>query len=234
MFPSIVLVPRIVRSPALGLDWILESNLTRWIETARERGVRFEDPRLLLDAADVADAEPLPRAVLVFDDLRSVAYERVLPWLHDLGIAFAVCVATSRVGRSTGRRGGGERVPTWRELGAMAAVGAVLGTRGHFDVDHRALGTEQTFHDLTVARREMESRLGIAPWLLRYPGGRTDARTAALAAQIGYRVGLCPGSSAPSVGDPLRWPVVAPRPWQDPHRVWSEVLLPALSARAPR
>lgn len=229
--PSIVLVPRIVRRPTLGLDWILESSLTAWIEAARERGVHFDDPRLLLDPADASATPRLPRAVLVFDELRSVAYERVLPWLHDLGVPFAVCVATSRVGRSTGRRGSGERVPGWRELAAMAAVGAVLGTRGHFDVDHRALSHEQVFHDLTVARREMEGRLGIAPWLVRYPSGQVDARLAALAAQIGYRVGLCPSSSAPNVGDPLRWPVVRPRPWQNPQKVWDEIAVPTVSDR---
>lgn len=230
--PAIVLVPRIVQGPTLGLDWILESNLVRWIEAARERGVAFDDPRLLLDPADSTVAPTVPRAVLVFDELRSVAYERVLPWLHDLGVPFAVCVATSRVGRSTGRRRGGERVPSWRELAAMHAVGAVLGTRGHFDVDHRSIGPEQVFHDLTVARREMENRLGVAPWLIRYPSGQVDARTASLAAQIGYRVGLCPKSSAQSVGDPLRWPVARPRPWQKPQDVWTEITVPSISGRS--
>lgn len=228
--PSIVLVPRIVRSASLGLDWILESQFTRWIEDARARGVHFDDPRLLLDPVD-ATAEARPRAVLVFDQLRWTAYERVLPWLHDLGVPFAVCLATSKVGRGSAGRFRDEGAPGWRELGSMAAVGALLGTRGHFDVDHRSLAPEQVFHDLTVARREMENRLGISPWLLRYPAGAVSAATAALAAQIGYRVGLCPDSPARSLGDPLRWPVARPRPWQKPQSVWNVVSVPSSQQR---
>lgn len=228
--PSIVLVPRLVRAPAFGLDWMLESNFTRWMEDAVARGVRFDDPRLLLDPVDSA-ADQRPRVVLVFDQLRATAYERVLPWLHDQGIPFAACVATARVGRATGGRFGGERVPSWRELGAMIAVGAVLGTRGHHDVDHGSLAPEQAFHDLTLARREIESRLGTSPWLVRYPAGRASAATASLAAQIGYRVGLCPASPARSLGDPLRWPVARPRPWQKPKSVWNPATA-ILSARS--
>ena len=231
-FPSVVLVPRVVRSPSLGLDWILETQLRAWVERALEMGVHFDDPRVLLDpvgATPVVGA----RAVLVFDRLRRAAYERVLPWLHDRGIGFGVCVATSSVGRAVGRRRN-DRVPAWRDLQDLVAIGAVVGTRGHHDVDHRRLAPEQVFHDLSVARSELRKRLGEEPWLLAHTSSRPTVGHAALAAEIGYRVGLVPGRVGQEMEDPLRWPALRPRPWQKQGRVLEHVgVRRAVSGRRP-
>lgn len=144
-------------------------------------------------AAVLADsAGELPRrpVVLTFDDGYGDFYSEGLPLLKQHGFTGTIFVTTDWIGETDAAR----HMLSWEELAEAARAGIEIGahTCKHPRLDQMR---EKPLRDeLSVSRRVLEDRLGVAVRGLAYPFGHSNRKVRRVARELGYSYGYTVGN----------------------------------------
>jgi peptidoglycan/xylan/chitin deacetylase (PgdA/CDA1 family) len=130
------------------------------------------------------------RRVLVvsFDGGFRSVHDHALPLLRTLGIAATAFVPTGLVGSGAAMAPAAPAgdLLDWEQLRALAAAEWELGTQGRQGIELATLDDRELADELAGAREDLRVALGITATSLAYPGGVTDTRVMASAADAGY------------------------------------------------
>lgn len=135
-----------------------------------------------------ADSAPDAFAITFDDGYASVA-RFAAPILREYGFPFAVFVVTSRVGKDNDWPGQPPWVPRrplldWDAIRSLAAAGGEIGSHTASHPDLTRLAPDAVIGEMERSRCEIEERLGQAPALFAYPGGRSDPASRAAAGSL--------------------------------------------------
>lgn len=138
---------------------------------------------------------------VTFDDAFADVYEHAFPVLQSLAVVGTVFVPTSCVssGRPLAWQGythlaaGPDRermMPmSWRQLSVLADAGWEIGSHSRTHPQLTSLGDDELLTELSGAREDCESALGLPCPSIAYPYGDVDDRVGAAAARAGYATG---------------------------------------------
>lgn len=171
--------------------------------------------------------------VVTFDDAYRSVIELGMPVLERLGLPGTVFVPTAFAGKERPMSWPGidhwlrgphedELTPmSWPELAELARLGWEIGSHTRTHPRLPDLPDDQLAGELSLSRRECESRLGMPCRSLAYPYGLVDGRVVRAAAEAGFTAaGALPDSlHTPS---PLLWPRVGVYRDDDPLRFWAK------------
>ena len=123
---------------------------------------------------------------LTFDDGYASVERFAAPLLRDFGFPFGVFLVTSRMGRDNGWPSQPSWVPRrplldWDAAARLAECGGEIGAHTHTHPDLTLLSASGALAEVEKSRDEIAARLGRAPSIFAYPGGRASgsARDAA-------------------------------------------------------
>jgi peptidoglycan/xylan/chitin deacetylase (PgdA/CDA1 family) len=170
-----------VGQPAWGVNDVPPKLFRRQIELALERGFRFVPARNIA----LGVAGPRDLAITFDDGLRSV-FDAAAPILADYKIPWSLFVVSEW---ADGKRFGSETILGWREIEALAASGAEIGSHSATHPDFGALGAAQAVDELAESKDTIERRTGIVADCFAIPLGQSmnwTARAGEAAKQAGY------------------------------------------------
>ncbi|MGH9440765.1 MAG: polysaccharide deacetylase family protein [Thermoanaerobaculia bacterium] len=157
------------------------------LEAIARSGAKVLPVSRLSDESESASASDA--FAITFDDGYASVARFAAPVLRDFGFPFAVFVVTSRVGRDNSWPAQPSWVPRrplldWGQIEGLAAIGADIGSHTVSHPDLTRLSRSEVDSEMEHSRREIETRLGRAPVVFAYPGGRVDEASRAIAGRL--------------------------------------------------
>jgi peptidoglycan/xylan/chitin deacetylase (PgdA/CDA1 family) len=171
-----------IGQPAWGVNDVSPKTFRSHIELALKGGLRF------LPASEIARSGGSPRDVAItFDDGLKSVLTNAAPILRDFGIPWTF-FPVSEWSEQNHPWGDGV-ILTWRDIEALLAAGAELGSHSATHPDFGAIEPERLLDELAGSRDMIERRIGVRPRTFAIPLGQSMnwTRDAARAARsAGY------------------------------------------------
>ncbi len=171
-----------VGTPEWGINDVAPARFERQLRLALEEGWRF------VPATAIADGSAGPGTLAVtFDDGVSTVLAKAAPILREFDIPFAVFVVSEW---ADGHHAFGEgTILGWREVEALAAMGAEIGSHSVNHPNFRDLSPGEAAEQLEASRETIAARTGIDARSFAIPFGQSGNWTFAAseaAARTGY------------------------------------------------
>jgi peptidoglycan/xylan/chitin deacetylase (PgdA/CDA1 family) len=155
-----------VGQPAMGVNDVSPAQFRRQIELALAAGFRF------VPATEIARGGGRANELAItFDDGLKSLRTQAAPLLKDLGIPWSVFVITDWAEQNTAFAQ--EHALGWRELDALAAGGAKLGSHSATHPDFATLDVSRMRDELEGSRHRFGQRLGFLPDEFVIPYGQS-------------------------------------------------------------
>ena len=171
-----------IGQPEFGVNDVTPAQLRRHLELALDAGYRFVPASSL--AGSPGDTRDL---AITFDDgLRSVQ-SNALPILKEFGVPWSLFVVSDWANDQ--KRLGDGKALTWRDIEALAAAGAEIGSHSVTHPDFSRLSAQQAMDELAESRAAIEKNLGIETTSFAIPLGQSMNWTEAArkaAREVGY------------------------------------------------
>lgn len=153
-----------VGTPEMGVNDVAPAQFRKHIEIALAAGFRF------VPASQIARGGGRAKDLAItFDDALKSVGTHAAPILEEFGIAWSVFVIAGWAERHDSF--GSRFSMGWRELGEIAAGGAVLGSHSMTHPDFGKLEPSQISDELEGSRQMFEKRLGFLPDEFAIPFG---------------------------------------------------------------
>jgi peptidoglycan/xylan/chitin deacetylase (PgdA/CDA1 family)/glycosyltransferase involved in cell wall biosynthesis len=137
---------------------------------------------------------PERSVVITFDDGYQDNYTLAHPILQQHSIPVTIFLVTSYIGQSNQwdekKHLTGRALLSWQQVMELMANGLQFGSHSCSHPVLTALARSQVVDEITLSRRELESKLGVPAGVFSYPYGEFDDSIDALVRQAGYE-GAC-------------------------------------------